>query len=521
MRENKTKVMDLFHSSAHTAKHTGMSVNEFMHPRNLYRQKPNFQLLIKQFPELKEVASVDLAGKVKLDYRKKHAVHLLSKCLLLRDFGLKLELPPNKLVPTLPLRLNYIHWLEDIGSVAQWPEKEKVRGIDIGCGASCIYPLLAVVISQQRWHMVAIEKAEDSLESAKANVTRNELQSCINVQPQTLEGETILLDVLKNFPGERFDFCMCNPPFFDSNSNELKPHDRTGKRREPSNASTGSLEELCTEGGEVKFITQIIDESLQLKDRVSVYTTMIGHKSSYEKILRTLKRASIHNVTVSRFCQGNTTRWAVAWSFDAQLLLSLVTNSINRTSDNNGSPGKKTAFGKPVVCRIFSTSDMDSIQAVKTCILSKLQAIAIDVRAVVETNKTEGIILELTARENTWSHQRRKRRAAQISPNGTTAIETPNGNEQIYSEKRPRLGDELHTNRSEQTAPHTDDPYLRAALNIQRKEDGYYLALQYVAGIAGKDAVNQILQYLKNTAKAAEVTADVGKQHGAEYLPNS
>uniref|UniRef100_A0A182WDY1 U6 small nuclear RNA (adenine-(43)-N(6))-methyltransferase n=1 Tax=Anopheles minimus TaxID=112268 RepID=A0A182WDY1_9DIPT len=500
-----------------------MAVNEFMHPRNRYRQKPNFHLLVKQYPELNEVARVDLTGKVKLDYRNKRAVHLLSKCLLLRDFGLKLELPPNKLVPTLPLRLNYIHWLEDIGSVAQWQDKETVRGIDIGCGASCIYPLLAVVQSQQRWHMVAIEKAEDSLESAKANVIRNELQGCINVQSQKLEGNTILLDVLKDFPNERFDFCMCNPPFFDSNSNELKPHDRTGKRREPSNASTGSLEELCTEGGEVKFISQIIEESLQLKDRVSVYTTMIGHKSSYEKILRALKQASIHNITVSRFCQGNTTRWAVAWSFDAKLLLPLVPNSLT-TGENNVSPGKKKAVGKPVSCRIFAASDMDSIQSVKKCILTKLQAIAIDVRAVVETSTTDEIILELSAQENTWSHQRRKRRAAQISPDGK---EMPNGNGTQpkcydqqngpeYSNKRPRLEEEQYEISSKEKI-HADDSYLRAALNIHRKEDGYYLALQYVAGNAGKDAVNQILQYLKNTIKAtpSEITTDGGKQAAA------
>uniref|UniRef100_A0A182RRZ9 U6 small nuclear RNA (adenine-(43)-N(6))-methyltransferase n=1 Tax=Anopheles funestus TaxID=62324 RepID=A0A182RRZ9_ANOFN len=491
-----------------------MAVNQFMHPRNRYRQKANFQQLIKLFPELNEVASVDLTGKVKLDYRNKQAVHLLSKCLLLQDFGLTLELPPNKLVPTLPLRLNYIHWLEDIGTVAHWEEKENVRGIDIGCGASCIYPLLAVVQSQQRWHMVAIEKAEDSLESAKANVTRNELQRCINVQAQNRDGNTILLDVLKNFPDECFDFCMCNPPFFDSNSNELKPHDRTGKRREPSNASTGSLEELATEGGEVTFISQIIEESIQLKERISVYTTMIGHKSSYEKILRTLQRASIHNITVSRFCQGNTTRWAVAWSFDAKLLLSLVPNSFT-TGENNVSPGKNKAIGKPVACRIFTASDMDSIQAVKTCVLAKLQAIAIDVRTVFETNKAEGITLKLTAQENTWSHQRRKRRATQISPQGKNGMEATNGNglEHSNNEKRPRL-DVVQQEHSSQQKTHADDPYLRAALNIHRKEDGFYVALQYVAGIAGKDAVNQILQYLKNTIKAtpAEVTTDVGKQ---------
>ncbi|XP_050067229.1 U6 small nuclear RNA (adenine-(43)-N(6))-methyltransferase [Anopheles maculipalpis] len=489
-----------------------MAVNEFMHPRNRYREKPNFQHLVQLFPELNEVASVDLAGKVKLDYRNRQAVHLLSKCLLDRDFGLKLELPPNKLVPTLPLRLNYIHWLEDIGSVAQWQEKEKVRGIDIGCGASCIYPLLAVVQSNQHWHMVAIEKSVDSLESAQANVTRNMLQHCISVKSQKLEGNTILLDVLKDLPEERFDFCMCNPPFFDSNSNELKPNDRTGRRREPSNASTGSLEELSTEGGEVKFIEQIIEESLHLKDRITVYTTMIGHKKSYEKILRSLESRSIQNITVSRFCQGNTTRWAVAWSFDASVPLSLVPNSL-AANGNGVSPGKKKIPGKALSCRIFTTDDMDSVQSARKYITSKLQAISINVDSSGgELNKTNDILLKITARENTWSHQRRKRRAAQISSQEPNTIHISNGNETEQqngsNEKKPRLDDTLQLEGDSRETECTDDPYLTAALNLQRKNDGYYVALQYIAGIAGKDAVNQILQYLKNTIKAESTTDD-------------
>ncbi|KFB50082.1 AGAP011889-PA-like protein [Anopheles sinensis] len=253
-----------------------------MHPRNRYRERPNFQDLVKQFPELNQVAIVDVSGKVKLNYKDAQALQLLSKYLLLRDFGLNLELPPGKLVPTLPLRLNYIHWLEDIGDIAGWQGKDSVKGIDIGCGASCIYPLLAVVQTNHRWHMVAIEKAEDSLQIAKANVLRNSLEQYIDVRPQVAGGQTILLEVLNNHPDERFDFCMCNPPFYDS-ATGVKHQNRTGKRREPSNASTGSVEELCTDGGEVSFISQIIEESLQLKDRVSVYTTMIA---SFAKVIR-------------------------------------------------------------------------------------------------------------------------------------------------------------------------------------------------------------------------------------------
>ncbi|XP_052862928.1 U6 small nuclear RNA (adenine-(43)-N(6))-methyltransferase [Anopheles cruzii] len=252
-----------------------MSVNGQMHPRNRYREKPDFQELIKQFPELAQVSVVDLNGRVRLDYKNAQTLQTLTKCLLLKDFGLTLELPPDKLVPTLPLRMNYIHWLEDIGRAAGWNENDPVRGIDIGCGASCIYPLLAVVQSERRWHMLAIEKTPDSLVSAKANVDRNNLENHIRVVPQVSDGSSILVDVLKTVSDgdERFHFSMCNPPFFDSSSTAELPN-RTGKRREPPNASTGSGEELSTDGGEVQFIGQMIRDSLQLKDRISVYTTM-------------------------------------------------------------------------------------------------------------------------------------------------------------------------------------------------------------------------------------------------------
>uniref|UniRef100_A0A182PKE1 U6 small nuclear RNA (adenine-(43)-N(6))-methyltransferase n=1 Tax=Anopheles epiroticus TaxID=199890 RepID=A0A182PKE1_9DIPT len=480
-----------------------MAVNDFMHPRNRYRQKPNFRQLVKLYPELNEVASVDISGKVKLDYRNKHAVHLLSKCLLLRDFGLKLELPPNKLVPTLPLRLNYIHWLEDIGAVARWEErKDPVRGIDIGCGASCIYPLLAVVQSNKRWHMVAIEKATDSVESAKANVIRNKLQSYINVKAQKQEGNTILLDVMQqDFPNERFDFCMCNPPFFDSSGKAMQPQDRTGRRREPSNASTGSIEELCTEGGEVTFISQIIDESVQLKDRISVYTTMIGHKKSFDTIQRVLNNASIHNTAGSRFCQGNTTRWAVAWSFDDKVSLSLVPNE-QMANCKNVSPGKKKPTGKPFSHRLFELSEVESIKSVQERIVTKLRSIDIDVRTVIASNQAKEMMLELTARENTWSHQRRKRRAGitGTSPQKAevTIMSSKNGNgttecqEYNNDRKRPRLEGEKDEECS-LTSDRTDDPYIRVALQILQKDDGYHVALQFLAGRAGKDAVNQIL----------------------------
>ena len=34
--------------------------------------------------------------------------------MLSRDFGLEVVLPGDRLVPMVPQRLNYIHWLEDL-----------------------------------------------------------------------------------------------------------------------------------------------------------------------------------------------------------------------------------------------------------------------------------------------------------------------------------------------------------------------------------------------------------------------
>ena len=81
-----------------------MALNKFMHPRNPYRQPPDFKCLAVEYPEFRRVARQDTAGKVKLDWSDPAAVRALTICLLARDFRLQVELPPDCLVPTLPSR---------------------------------------------------------------------------------------------------------------------------------------------------------------------------------------------------------------------------------------------------------------------------------------------------------------------------------------------------------------------------------------------------------------------------------
>ncbi|RZF44921.1 hypothetical protein LSTR_LSTR013787 [Laodelphax striatellus] len=154
-----------------------MSVNHHMHPRNIYKKPPNFVKLALEYPEFKKFVKQDLSGKISINFKEREAVLALTKALLQNDFGLSLTLPENRLVPTLPLRLNYILWLEDLLQLKYLASKEPVHGIDIGTGAACIYPLLAA--KKNSWNMLATEVDGVSIEYANSNVTTNELTDLI------------------------------------------------------------------------------------------------------------------------------------------------------------------------------------------------------------------------------------------------------------------------------------------------------------------------------------------------------
>lgn len=66
------------------------------------------------------------------DFKNPEALKALTTTLLQKDFGLQVEIPSNRLVPTLPLRLNYLLWMEDLIRFLNKPREEETRGADIG-----------------------------------------------------------------------------------------------------------------------------------------------------------------------------------------------------------------------------------------------------------------------------------------------------------------------------------------------------------------------------------------------------
>lgn len=67
----------------------------------------------------------------RVNFKEPEAVRALTCTLLKEDFGLTIEIPLERLIPTVPLRLNYIHWVEDLID----GQKKPRRGIDIGNAA--------------------------------------------------------------------------------------------------------------------------------------------------------------------------------------------------------------------------------------------------------------------------------------------------------------------------------------------------------------------------------------------------
>lgn len=72
----------------------------------------------------------DITGKVSIDFKDPQALRILTKCLLKSDFNLDVVIPEDRLVPTLPLRLNYILWIEDLMNIIK--KTETIWGLDIG-----------------------------------------------------------------------------------------------------------------------------------------------------------------------------------------------------------------------------------------------------------------------------------------------------------------------------------------------------------------------------------------------------
>ncbi|XP_021253023.1 methyltransferase-like protein 16 isoform X2 [Numida meleagris] len=386
-----------------------MALNKSMHARNRYKDKPpDFAYLAGKYPEFRQHVQTTLAGRVSLNFKDPEAVRALTCTLLKEDFGLTIDIPLERLIPTVPLRLNYIHWVEDLIGHQDADKGVLRRGIDIGTGASCIYPLLGSTLNG--WYFLATEVDDMCFNYAKKNVEQNNLSDLIKVVkvPQ----KTLLMDALKEESEIIYDFCMCNPPFFANQMEAKGVNSRNPRRPPPSSVNTGGITEIMAEGGELEFVKRIIHDSLQLKKRLRWYSCMLGKKCSLAPLKEELKIQGVPKVTHTEFCQGRTMRWALAWSFydDVQVP---SPPSKRRKLEKPRKPITFTVLASTVKELSVKAAAMgwDAVEAIAV-VRAWIEKILTDLKVQhkrVPCGKDE-VSLFVTAIENSWVHLRRKKR---------------------------------------------------------------------------------------------------------------
>ncbi|CAG9801567.1 unnamed protein product [Chironomus riparius] len=415
-----------------------------MHPRNIYKTPPNFDNLRKLYPEFAEKIQVDVNGKIKLDFKDPEAVRILTKCCLKKDFNLDVDIPSDKLLPTLPLRINYILWIEDL--LIHCGIKEEIIGIDIGTGACCIYCLLSVRMNHN-WKMFALEIDKDNVSYAKANISRNHLEEKVVVIDQ--EGSDDIFEKLFALDCHQKTFTICNPPFFGSVKELTQGENRSGKRKRHFSPMKESLETVFNEGGEIGFVTKILNESLVLRSKICIYSTMFGCKKNFENFLILLKSYKIDSFTTTEFVQGKVHRWAVAWSFSQNL--SDFAKDVPHKSRN--------VILKHVI-------DNENFKEVHDQILKVLNELKIS-KKILKSENGKLYQYELESTENTWSNQRRKRRAE-------------------------------NRNESYDNIGNTSAQKLKMGFEINMIDKSIQIKIFFVEGNMPKDSVNQVLQFIKN-----------------------
>ena len=375
--------------------------------RTYYEGDVDFDALAEKDPAFAAICNTS-KQKRWIDFQDPNVVQQLTKSLLKSDFGLSLELPDDRLCPPVPVRWNYIRWIQELLDTTsdtysdRYDPKREVIGLDIGIGASCIYPLLACA-SRSEWRMAGTDIDQHSFDYARRNVESNGMNKRIKLTMSTPTGPLVPLEKLKL---EELDFVMTNPPFYSSQEDMQTSY--IGKDAAPSAVCTGAENEMICAGGDVGFVTRIIEESRRLLERVQWYTAMLGKLVSLQQVVTKLKEIGITNFAVTTLHAGfKTKRWAVAWSFQ------------------DYRPRNDVARHGELVLAVLPLPTAQTIVLTETKAVSIGQKVnetlkGLDVKWRWRASASEGV---MEARENVWSRAARRKR--QMGQAGKVAVDNP------------------------------------------------------------------------------------------------
>lgn len=299
-----------------------------LHFRNKHNGQYDFSLLIKNYPPLRKFVLLNPVGVQTIDFFNPHAVKALNKALLISYYNISYwDIPKNYLCPPIPGRADYIHCIADLIQpeeiVVDEKDESRVklerRCLDIGVGANCIYPIIGH--TEYGWTFVGSDIDPVSIANARKIVTCNPiLAHKIELRLQK-DNRKIFDGIIA--PDEYFDVTICNPPFHSSKEEaeevalrklgSLKG-EKVGKARLNFG---GNANELWCDGGELRFLLNMISESRNYRKNCGWFTTLVSKEKNLNKLYAKLKAVNVSEYKIIRMHQGTKYSRILAWRFDS------------------------------------------------------------------------------------------------------------------------------------------------------------------------------------------------------------
>jgi 23S rRNA (adenine1618-N6)-methyltransferase len=296
-------------------------VKSELHPRNKHRQRYDFDLLKATSPELARFVRPNDYGDESIDFFNPKAVKALNVALLKHYYNIHFwDVPENYLNPPIPGRADYIHYAADILSKSNAdiiPEGKQIKCLDVGVGANCIYPIIGH--REYGWSFVGSDIDPLAIKSAESILSANPgLKAAIELRLQTRPKDYFKGIIQKD---EKFDLTICNPPFHSSAQEAQKSTQRKIKNLKQKQAGSpvrnfgGQSTELWCEGGEGKFVTDMIFQSKDFATSCLWFTSLVSKESNLESVYHVFKLVKATAIKPIDMGQGNKKSRIVAWTF--------------------------------------------------------------------------------------------------------------------------------------------------------------------------------------------------------------
>jgi len=300
---------------------SGASEKSRLHSRNKNREKYDIGALLISNPKLKDHIIPNRSGENSIDFSNPLSVKILNQALLNHYYGIEnWEFPDENLCPPIPGRADYIHHIADLlgkNNLGTIPTGDKITCLDIGIGASCIYPIIGV--TEYDWKFVGSDIDPKAIASAQNIIDSNSaIKDKIECRLQKKSKDVLKSIITKK---DKIDLIICNPPFHSSLAEAQKGSRRKVRNLSGKNMKTpklnfsGIASELICEGGEYKFIQNMIGESKEFSKNGYWFSTLVSKQSNLKGIYKMLESVEANQITTIPLGTGNKSSRIVAWTF--------------------------------------------------------------------------------------------------------------------------------------------------------------------------------------------------------------